>query len=217
MSNRLRIWGFGLAALATLLFGISGRWSDPWLWSFIGLWGATTLYGLAGIDDDLARERFRPPAQGADPVALLFVRAFALADLVLGALDVGRWHLAPVPAPLRAVSLAAMVLTLGMFFRAMHENRFFSAVVRVQRDRAHRVIDTGPYAVVRHPGYAGLLLAMPCAGLALGSFISAGIGVILSLLIVRRVIFEDAFLRQYLDGYTAYAARVPYRLVPRVW
>ena|SRR6266540_2864678 len=217
MAKRMMIWGLGVSITAVLLFALSGRWTDPWLWSFVVAWAATTFYGLAGIDDDLARERFRPPAKGADPVALQFVRLFGLAHLVLGALDTGRWHVATVDPALRAFSLAVMVVTFGMFFRAMHENRFFSAVVRVQSDRAHRVVDTGPYSVVRHPGYAGLLLAMPFAGLALGSFISAGIGVALSLMVVRRVMFEDAFLRQNLEGYSDYAARVPHRLIPRVW
>jgi protein-S-isoprenylcysteine O-methyltransferase Ste14 len=217
MAKRLRMWGLGVSVITMLLFALAGRWTDPWLWSFVALWAATTLYGLAGIDDDLARERFRPRVKGADTVALRFVRIFGLAHLVLGALDTGRWHFAPVDPALRAFSLAAMVVTFGMFFRAMHENRFFSAVVRVQSDRAHRVVDTGPYSVVRHPGYAGLLLAMPFSGLALGSFISAGIGVALSLMIVRRVIFEDAFLRQNLEGYSEYAARVPHRLVPGLW
>jgi protein-S-isoprenylcysteine O-methyltransferase Ste14 len=217
MTKRLIIWSSGVSVITLLLFALSGRWTDPWLWSFVGLWAATTFYGLAGIDDELARERFRPPTKGADPVALRFVRVFALAHLVLGALDTGRWHLAPVDPALRAFSLVAMVLTFGAFFRAMHENRFFSAVVRVQSNRAHRVVDTGPYSVIRHPGYAGLLLAMPFSGLALGSFISAGIGVVLSALIVRRVMVEDAFLRQNLEGYTDYAARVPHRLVPGLW
>jgi protein-S-isoprenylcysteine O-methyltransferase Ste14 len=217
MAKRLMIWSLGVSVITVLLFAAAGKWTDPWLWSFVGLWAATTLYGLLGIDDDLARERFRPPAKGGDPVALLFVRVFGVALLLLGALDTGRWHLAPVGAALRAFSLAAMVVAFGLFFRAMHANRFFSAVVRVQSDRAHRVVDTGPYSVVRHPGYAGLLLAMPFAGLALGSFISAGIGAALSLMVVRRVMFEDAFLRQYLEGYTAYAARVPYRLIPGIW
>jgi protein-S-isoprenylcysteine O-methyltransferase Ste14 len=90
-------------------------------------------------------------------------------------------------------------------------------VVRVQRNRGHRVVDSGPYSVVRHPGYAGMFVAMPCAGLALGSVISFALGVALSLMVIRRVLFEDAFLRRNLGGYSEYATRVRHRLVPRVW
>jgi protein-S-isoprenylcysteine O-methyltransferase Ste14 len=199
------------------VFALAGSWRDPWLWAYVGAWTITTLYGIGGIDNDLARERFRPPEKSADYVALAFVRLLAIGHVVVGALDAGRWHIAPVPAPLRATSLAVMVLTFGMFYRAMHENQFFSAVVRLQNDRAHRVVDSGPYAVVRHPGYLGLMLGMPFSGLALGSFLAAAVGVALTALIVRRVLFEDAFLCRNLEGYADYAARVRHRLVPGVW
>ena len=99
----------------------------------------------------------------------------------------------------------------------MRENRFFSSVIRVQSDRGHRVIDTGPYAIVRHPGYVGMLLGMPISGLALGSWIAALIGAVVSLLTLRRVAVEDAFLTRNLDGYAVYADRVKYRLIPGVW
>ena len=62
----------------------------------------------------------------------------------------------------------------------MIANRFFSAVVRIQGERGHRVIDQGPYAFIRHPGYAGMILSVPCSGLALGSWLGvrAGAGVL---------------------------------------
>jgi len=110
-----------------------------------------------------------------------------------------------------------MAATFGMFFRAMHENRFFSSVVRVQTERGHHVIDSGPYSLVRHPGYAGLIVGIPFSGLTLGSWLAAGIGLVMSGLILRRVMFEDAFLRTNLDGYVAYTRRVPRRLIPGVW
>jgi Putative protein-S-isoprenylcysteine methyltransferase len=110
-----------------------------------------------------------------------------------------------------------MAAGLTMFFRAMRENRFFSAVVRIQSDRGHRVVDTGPYSIVRHPGYAGLLLVPPVSGLALGSWLAFAVGVMMSMMVVRRVLFEDAFLREHLEGYRAYAQRVPHRLIPGVW
>ena len=200
-----------------IVFALAGTWRDPWLWTYGIVWAATTLYGIVPVDDDLLRERFRPPNQGADRIALGFIRVFALAHIVVGALDSGRWHLTPVPAGVRAAALVAMAATFGIFYRAMHENRFFSAVVRIQRERAHRVVDSGPYSVVRHPGYAGLMLGVPCNGLALGSFLAGGIGLGLSLMVVRRVMFEDGFLQRNLEGYAEYASRVRHRLIPGVW
>jgi len=217
MAKRLTRWAFVTSVVTSLVFALAGTWRDPWLWAFAGVWAGSTLYGIAGVEDDLLKERFRPPTSSADRVALTLVRIFGLALVVFGVLDGGRWHLAPVPPAVRAVALAGMAAGFGLFFRAMHENRFFSAVVRLQSERGHRVVDSGPYSVVRHPGYAGMLVGMPCAGLALGSFISLALGVVLSLMIVRRAGFEDTFLRKNLEGYVAYAGRVHYRLVPGLW
>jgi protein-S-isoprenylcysteine O-methyltransferase Ste14 len=218
MRKRLTRWFLVSASVIGGLFISAGTWRDPWLWTYAAGWSAMVLYAMFSIDEDLARERFHPPTAGADGVALHFVRVLALAHIVVGALDAGRWHLtAPVPPLLRAFALGAMVVTFGMFFRAMRENRFFSSVVRVQSDRGHRVIDTGPYAIVRHPGYAGMILGMPFSGLALGSWVASAIGVVLSLLILRRVLFEDRFLKKNLNGYALYTNRVRYRLIPRVW
>jgi protein-S-isoprenylcysteine O-methyltransferase Ste14 len=201
-----------------LVLGLSGRWTDPWIWTYCATWAATITYGLLGIDDDLARERFEPPARGADAVALVFVRLVALSHLVVGALDAGRWHLtAPVPPEVRGAALAGWALSLVLVYRSMHENRYFSAVVRVQEDRGHQVIDTGPYSVVRHPGYVGMIAGVPLSGLALGSWVGFGIGLVFSSLIVRRVMFEDAFLFRNLAGYADYTHRVTRRLIPGTW
>ena len=217
MSKPLKRWLLVSGVISVAVFGLAGTWRDPWLWAYVIIWSATTCYALFSIDEDLARERFHPPTQGADAVALHVVRVVALSHLVVGALDSGRWHIAPVSPALRGFALAGMALTFGMFFRAMRENRFFSSVVRVQDERGHRVVDSGPYSVVRHPGYAGLIWAMPFSGLALGSWLAAGIGLLMSALILRRVLFEDAFLRKNLDGYVAYTHRVRHRLIPGVW
>jgi protein-S-isoprenylcysteine O-methyltransferase Ste14 len=101
-----------------------------------------------------------------------------------------------------------------LVFRSMLTNRFFSAVVRIQSDRGHHVVDVGPYAIVRHPGYAGMIPVMPASALALGSWLSFAIALVYSALIFRRVLFEDAFLQKNLTGYADYARRVPYRLIP---
>ena len=170
------------------------------------------------MDEDLARERFHPSSAGADRVSLGFVRLFAFAHLAAGSLDAGRWHLPPpVPAPWRAVALAGMALSFLLFFRAMLANRFFPPSCACKPIAADHVIATGPYSIVRHPGYAGMILGIPLSGLALGSWLSVAIALVYSALILRRVMFEDAFLRTNLDGYSTYAQRVTRRLIPGVW
>jgi protein-S-isoprenylcysteine O-methyltransferase Ste14 len=218
MPKRLKIGLLMTLGVSALVLGLSGRWTDPWMLTYCAAWAATVTYGLLGIDDDLARERFEPPARGADAAALVFVRLLALSHLVVGALDAGRWHLtAPVPSIVRGAALAGWVVSLVLVYRSMHENRYFSAVVRVQEDRGHQVIDTGPYSVVRHPGYVGMIAGVPLSGLALGSWVGFSIGLIFSSLIVRRVMFEDAFLSRNLAGYADYTHRVTRRLIPGTW
>lgn len=100
---------------------------------------------------------------------------------------------------------------------AMGVNAFFEGTVRVQRESGHRVIDTGPYAFVRHPGYVAFSLMALAAPLVLGSArgLPWALGVVA--VMVTRTALEDRFLRRDLDGYEAYARRVRWRLVPWVW
>jgi protein-S-isoprenylcysteine O-methyltransferase Ste14 len=96
-------------------------------------------------------------------------------------------------------------------------NRFFEPTVRIQTDRGHRVIDTGPYALARHPGYVAaclLCLGMP---LSLGSFWALIPAVLSCLLLVVRTVMGDRTLRDELTGYEEYTQRVRYRLIPGVW
>jgi protein-S-isoprenylcysteine O-methyltransferase Ste14 len=115
--------------------------------------------------------------------------------------------------------LGFILILLGYTFAgwAMVENRFFSTIVRVQTDRGHRVCDSGPYRIVRHPGYAGNILALPGIVLALGSVWTI-IPVIIALIIaVIRTALEDKTLQEELQGYRDYARRVRYRLIPGVF
>lgn len=217
MLRRTRRWLVAIVACGSTVFLLAGRWMDPWLWAYVTAWAGLLLYPTLRLDDDLAQERFRPPEAGADRLSLRAIRLIALAHVVVGALDVGRLHLTTVPPGLRVIGLIGMAASTLVVFRAMLSNRFFSPVVRIQRERGHRLIDTGPYGIVRHPGYAGMILMAPFSGLALGSWISVLVALAYSGLIVRRVFFEDAYLRDHLEGYANYTERVRYRLVPRLF
>ena len=218
MAKRFKRWILATLMIAGVVFILAGTWRDPWLWAYVGVWSTSGAYGLLSLDEDLARERFRPPTAGADRIAVRMIRVVALFHIVVGAFDTGRWHVtASVPSAVRAFALIGMAAAVCMFYRAMHENRFFSAVVRVQEERGHHVVESGPYSIVRHPGYAGLILVPTFSGLAHGSWLAVAVGLVMSAMVVRRVLFEDSFLRKNLDGYAAYTQRVPHRLVPGVW
>jgi protein-S-isoprenylcysteine O-methyltransferase Ste14 len=213
--KRLARWLLGTAIIGAAIL-VLGDGRDPWLWAYLLTFSAIGAHAMYSIDDDLAKERFTPPSAGADRLALRWVRLVALAHLIAGVAD-SRFEWTSVPPVLRAIGLAGFALSFLLIVHAMRANRFFSAVVRIQDERGHRVIDSGPYAIVRHPGYAGMILFAPFSGLALGSWISVAVGLAYSALVLRRVWFEDAFLRTNLSGYENYTQRVRYRLVPRVW
>ena len=121
--------------------------------------------------------------------------------------------------PLWLIVLGFLLISLGYAFAtwALIENRFFSSVVRIQADRGHVVCDSGPYRIVRHPGYAGIMLALPGMVLALSSIWTL-IPVVVALIIAAiRTVLEDQTLQDELPGYRDYARRVRYRLIPGIY
>ena len=213
--KRLFRTGVGVLAISAVVL-LGGDWRDRWLWAYAITFAAIVFYAIAGMKGDLATERFRPPSKGADAAWLPWIRGLAAAHLLIGVID-SRFDWTPVPDPLRAVGLVGFAASFLFIVWAMRTNYFFSAVVRIQDERGHRLVDSGPYAVVRHPGYLGMILFAPFSGLALGSWLSVAVALAYSALIVRRVLFEDGFLRANLAGYEEYRRRVPYRLVPGLW
>ena len=111
------------------------------------------------------------------------------------------------------------IVAMGYFFAAwaLVENRFFSSTVRIQTDRGHAVCDSGPYKIVRHPGYAGNVWALPGVVLALGSVWTLIPSVAALIIVIIRTSLEDKTLQEELTGYRDYAARVRYRLFPRIY
>jgi protein-S-isoprenylcysteine O-methyltransferase Ste14 len=115
--------------------------------------------------------------------------------------------------------LGLILVTFGYAFAtgALVENPYFSSVVRIQRDRGHVVCDTGPYGIIRHPGYAGHLLPLPGIALALGSLWTLIPAVVAFVILVIRTALEDQTLQEELPGYREYAQRGHFRLVPGIY
>ena len=150
-------------------------------------------------------------------LGLVLILPTMLVMPIVAALDDGRYHWSHLPW--WGCMIGYVLLIIGMLGVTWAEsvNKFFEPSVRIQTDRGHQVIDGGPYAVVRHPGYVSgffVFLGMP---LALGSLWALIPAVLLCMLLVVRTIWEDQTLRQELVGYEAYAQRVRYRLIPGVW
>ena len=106
---------------------------------------------------------------------------------------------------------------MGLTTWAMLVNRFFSRAVRLQPDRGNQVVTSGPYRLVRYPGYSGGLLLLLSAGFALGSWIAMAPIPLMLPLMVRRTLIEESMLANALPGYADYTQRVRPRIVPGIW
>jgi protein-S-isoprenylcysteine O-methyltransferase Ste14 len=136
---------------------------------------------------------------------------------VIAGLDVDRFLWSSLDIYFAVVGLVLLSISTAIINWAMIVNRFFEPTVRIQKDRGHRVITSGPYKIVRHPGYlAGILytLSIPLIIGSLYTFIPVGIYVFL---IVVRTLLEDRTLQKELNGYPEYAKKVRYRLLPWLW
>lgn len=207
---------------AGLLFGAAGNlhWQRGWL--HVGLWGATlaiNLIVLLKVNPAIIQQRTKRQkvTEGSDKVLLVLMLPATLALPVVAGLDAVRFQWMPLPT---WTILAGVVLHVAggiLVLWAMAVNPYLEKTVRIQEERGHQVITTGPYRFVRHPMYAGVLPMFAAMPLILGScwtFLPVGV---VAILLIIRTIYEERTLRNALSGYAAYAERTPYRLIPGLW
>jgi protein-S-isoprenylcysteine O-methyltransferase Ste14 len=214
------------ALVATLLFVSAGTlsWWRAWVLLAVLLVVRTvSAVAVYRVNPALLQERAKLPTHGDQPwtdkLLLLAVLATGFMGLpVIAGFDVFRWHVLPQPAPLLA-NLGLVLFTLGWGIKALalRTNVFATAVLRLQRERQHAVVDTGVYGIVRHPFYAGTPLVLVGLGLWLESYTSALFAVVPIAFLVVRLRLEERFLRRELPGYSEYTVRVPHRLLPGIW
>ena len=217
---RAVVW-VGLFAL--LLFVPAGTVRWPGAWVFLAILAASSLWGLAWLgrhDPGLLAERMRPPIQRGQPRSdkLLMVAFIPLwfGWYVLMGLD-KRLGWSSVPAALQVLGAVLVCLGVWLSFRVLAENSYAAPVVRVQKERGHKVVTTGPYSYVRHPMYASVILIAAGVPLLLGSWWGLLVSPLLVLVLAVRAVMEERMLKAELEGYADYAERVRYRLVPLLW
>ncbi len=213
-----------LIVQAALLFVTAGtlRWTGAWAYlAESGALGLAMGLVLARRDPELLAERLRLPLQaGQARWDKIFITCAGLAWfgwMVVMALDAARFRWSSMPAWLDLVG--ALVLAGGfiVIHRTFLANSFTAPVVRIQAERGHRVITSGPYRVVRHPMYAGVILYLLGTALLLGSWWGVALVPLLVGGLAPRAVFEERFLAARLEGYADYAARVRWRFVPGLW
>lgn len=212
-----------MVVFALILFGAAGRldWWQGWtfLAVFFGCCFVVSEWALRR-DPALIAERMGAPVQKDQPlwdrIFMPVVGIVFLSWLALMGLD-ARYGWSHVPLWLVMTGAAGMVLGFAIVARVFFENTFLAPVVKLQTERAHHVISTGPYAFVRHPMYAGAIVLIVGSGLLAGSWWATAASLLIIAAIAVRAVLEERMLKATLAGYADYAARVRYRLVPHVW
>jgi protein-S-isoprenylcysteine O-methyltransferase Ste14 len=221
--RRLVVFLFVLPVyLALFLFLPAGTWAWMKGWLFVGVFLGTlavVAFYLWRVNPEVvvARTGFHEGTKRWDKILLWFFLAAVYAIAPVAALDDGRFHWLPVPWWVCVIGYVLFLVGMGIVTWAEAVNKFFEVTVRIQTDRGQKVINTGPYALVRHPGYVGGILFCAGTALSLGSvwaLIPAGMA---SALLILRTKWEDETLQAELAGYREYAQQVRSRLVPGVW
>ncbi len=222
---RLRPLIMTLIALAIggmlMLVGGCWGWIEGWILAgatfvlLVGssIWAARSAPGMA-------RERVQAVARPGslhERIILIGVPVLLAILIVVAALDGGRFRWSQVPVWLEIAGFGLIALYMLLNIWAATSNPFLSAAARVQDDRGHHVITTGPYRLVRHPMYLGLCLLGAGVPLALGSWWALIPGGAFVATFVYRTWQEDRFLLANLPGYPEYAQRTHFRLIPGVW
>ncbi|NLZ04448.1 MAG: isoprenylcysteine carboxylmethyltransferase family protein [Phycisphaerae bacterium] len=216
---------FGAFIEGVPLFAAAGTLALPRAWfflvlSFVAMLGQIIL--VARQDPELVNHRGRwkkkrDAKRWDKPLVIAFgLLGFYVVPIVIG-LDVGRYRWSSLGTWWLALGTALYVFGTVLITWAMLVNTHFETVVRIQTDRNHLVVTDGPYRFIRHPGYVGAGLWILAAPLIVGSACGLIPVVLVAVTIVVRTRLEDRTLRRELPGYADYAARVPYRLLPRIW
>ena len=216
---------FNVAFFAVLLFvpACTLHWWRAWVFLAVTVVVmAAAVFSILPDNADLFSQRARGIIQKGQPswdrvLVILLVISY-VGQIVFISLDVFRFHLTPKPGDVVSVlGLALYIAGWWIMTLAMKSNPFAVPVVRLQEERHQRVIDTGIYAVVRHPMYTGFIPMAVGSALWLQSYVAALLAIVPIGVLAVRSVFEERFLKRGLIGYNTYTQKVRYRLIPFIW
>ena len=230
MATRISIQGFRYIVQhfgLLVLFGVcllvaAGSWDWPRGWATLGACFVSDLVVvvlLALRAPETLNQRGASHG-GVRPFDILFAvlwMALSWSLAIVAGLDCVRYGWSSLSWLFFVPGVGLIGAATGIGTWAMLENEHFEKFVRIQKDRNHRVVTTGPYHVVRHPGYLAGILGALAAPLLLGSAWSFTPACLIVVLFVWRTSREDRVLREELNGYTLYTEKTPHRLIPYVW
>ncbi|TAK11788.1 MAG: isoprenylcysteine carboxylmethyltransferase family protein [Anaerolineae bacterium] len=218
----LRILAF-LFVTAAVLFASAGTTDWPAVWIFLGMFLIyyLLLYLWVGNRNPQVlvtrAGSTRADAQGWDRAILILYALMQIVMYVLAGLEVMRYGWTALPPIWRGLGFGLLSLSFMIPFWAMLHNPFAAPIVRIQSESGHRVISSGPYALIRHPMYIAAFLYGLGGPLFFGSLLALLPGLVICFLFLLRTAREDSFLLAQLPGYADYAAKVRFRLFPGIW
>jgi protein-S-isoprenylcysteine O-methyltransferase Ste14 len=205
---------------ALLISAGDWTWKPAWAyWAILALSTMLSLYGPLRLDKGLIQERMsrKPDAKRWDRYCVGLVALFTMAEMIVPGLDHRFGWTSPQPLWLHLLGLALAIAGTAGLMWAMQANRFFSAYVRIQKERGHSVISQGPYRIVRHPGYAFWSLRTIGIPLLFGSNWTFIVAVLFIAMFFVRTALEDEALQNELQGYKEYAEQVRWKIIRGIW
>lgn len=197
------------AALSAILFVAAGTMRLTSLRAYLVAFFLVLLVTMLSVDPQLACERAHPGPDSSRSNLRFASGLLFLLTLISASFLVGRTHTLIVPAATRWIAFAIFISSSSLQTWAMTANPFFSPAVRIQHERNHKLIDSGPYRFVRHPGYLAMCISVPASAIAIGSWLALIPAGAFIALICERAKFEEQFLKANLPGYAQYARTLP--------
>jgi protein-S-isoprenylcysteine O-methyltransferase Ste14 len=214
-------FAFLMLVLALALFLSAGSLRFWQAWAYLAVFGVCTLlitvYLIVNNQKLLAsRIKVGPTAetQKSQQIIQSLASVFFVGLFIVSGLDY-RYQWSTVPLVVNLISDGFVALGFIVVFLVFKENSYTSAIIEVSKEQ--KVIDSGPYGLVRHPMYSGASLLLLFSPFALGSWVALPFPILLIIVVMARLLEEEKFLIANLSGYAAYREHVRYRLVPFIW
>lgn len=208
----------GIIVISAMLFLLAGSFLYWQGWLYLGVIFVPLFFAVSYFlknDPGLLERRMKMREKiGEQKRIVLLSSIIFLVGFLIPGLDY-RYQWSDVPVVLVLAADVTVFLGYSIVFLTLRENSYASRIIEVEPGQ--KVISTGPYAVIRHPMYAGVLLMFLFTPLALGSYWAMVVFIPLAVMIMFRILNEEEVLSRDLAGYQEYCRKVRYRLIPRVW